>query len=169
MSVHLALAEYDGKRVDTLHDIRRAHEASRELLSDLVRLATDGEAKVQAGATWLLRAYLTDGASFSTEQVAELASALPDISDKWARLHICQSIDHLEITAADAPRFAGFLRDCTRDRNTFVRAWATDGFWRLAHQHDEFVGETKRLLEAALADPAASIRARARRILADKG
>ena len=101
--------------------------------------------------------------------MAELAGALPDIQDNWARLHICQSIDHLGIAAADAPRFAGFLRDCTKDRNTFVRAWATDGFRRLARQHGAFADEAKRLLEAALADPAASIRARARRILAEDG
>lgn len=169
MRVHLALAEYDGKRVDTLQDIKRAHRASRELLTDLVHLTTDDEGNVQAGATWLLRAYLTEGASLPTEQVAELAAALPDIADTWARLHVCQSVRYLEIAGPEAPRFAGFLRDCTTDRNTFVRAWATDGFSRLAHQHGAFADEAKRLLDAALVDPAPSIRARARQILAENG
>ncbi len=56
MSVHLALAEYDGKRVETLRDIKGAHEPSPALLSDLIGLATGDEGDVQAGASWLLRA-----------------------------------------------------------------------------------------------------------------
>ena len=167
MSVHLALAEYDGKRVETLHDIKSAHEPSRALLSDLIGLATADEGDVQAGASWLFRAYLMEGASLDVDQVAELAAALPDIAEKWARLHLCQTIRHLDIPEAHAPRFADFLRGCTTDSNTLVRAWATDGFWHLARQHGTYGDEAKRVLEASLGDPAASIRARARRILAE--
>ena len=61
--------------------------------------------------------------------------------------------------------FAAFFRECLRSKNTFLRAWAADGLWRLADQHPPYESEARALIERALADPKASVRARARKIL----
>lgn len=167
MSLLLDLAEYDGKSVEVLERIRDRYPPDSELLSQLVPLAAAEDTNVQAGATWLLRAHLRLGVAAGAADVRTLASLLGEITSPWAKLHVCQSLEHLEVPEEDADRFADFLRACVADPNTFVRAWATDGFCRLASTHRHLASEAKALLESALADPAASVRARARRTLSD--
>lgn len=165
MALRLDLAEHDGKSKALLERLRDEYTPTPETLTELVELSAAEEKNVQTGATWLLNAYFADGATLDHDQVELLTSLLEGVDSGWARLHICQAVRYLDLGPEQATRFADFVRSCTLDRNTFVRAWATDAFVRLARRFPEFQAEAQRQLEKSLADPAGSIRARARRIL----
>ena len=164
MSIFLALADYDGKQVAVLERILSSTPPGAATLDELITLATSPEARVAAGATWLLRRYIAD-TPLSRDQTARLVTLLPAVSDVWARLHVCQSARSLAFTEADADGFADFIRECRGSKRPFLRAWATDALHVLATSHHKFDEEAARAIEEALADEAASVRARARRIL----
>ena len=167
MSVYLDLSRFDGKSLVELKSIKAARDSSSELLADLVEITGDDDKNMQIGATWLLRAYLEEGARLSAEQIGRLVLRLPTLHDGFSRLHICQSMRQIEVSARHAEAFAVFFRECLLSKNTFLRAWAPDGFCRLAARHPRYDAEVRVLIEKALADPAASVRARARKILAE--
>jgi len=168
MGILLDLAQYDGKQVDVLEAIQRSHAPDAGVLAELITLADAEETNVATGATWLLRSYVEAGAPLDSNLVSSLAVTLKGIGSHWARLHICQAVRSIEIPEGDAGSFADFLHHCTRSERPFLRAWATDGLYRLAQQHDSYEAEAALVLETALTDPAASVRARARRILLEK-
>lgn len=164
MSIFLALADYDGKQVAILEDILSSTPASAATLDELITLATSPEAHVAGGATWLLRRYIAD-TPLSPNQTATLVARLPAVTDEWARLHLCQSARFIAFTEADADGFADFTRECLGSERPFLRAWATDALHILATRHGKFGAEAARAIEDALSDEAASVRARARRIM----
>ena len=170
-SLVAALADYDGTHVRTLEAIRDARTPDPADLAVLVDLAAHDDAKLAAGATWLLRAWV-EGAGSDRPAVAlppdlvhRLAGRLDDVTDPWARLHLCQTVRSLSIPGADAGAFAAFLEACRTSPRPFLRAWSADGLHHLARQHPSWSSHAARALEDALGDPAASVRARARRIV----
>ena len=165
MSIHLDLSRYDGTSIAELESIKTAREISSELLGELVQITSDDDKNMQIGATWLLRAYLEEGARLSAGHLSRLVDALPAMADGFARLHICQVMREIDVPLRHAEAFAGFFRACSQSQNTFVRAWAPDGFWRLANQHSQYQAEARALIEKSLSDAKASVRARARKIL----
>lgn len=167
MTILLDLADYDGNRVAVLEAIKRSRKPGPDVMAELVALAGADDPNVATGATWLLRAYVEDGTPLESDLVSSLALTLVGIDAPWARLHICQTVRSLSVPDRDAENFAAFLRRCVGSERPFVRAWATDGLHHLARQHDSYETEARAVLEAALTDRAASVRARARRILAE--
>ena len=149
-----------------LRSITAAREHSSGLSGELGQITRDDDKNMRIGATWLLRAYLEEGARLSAGQVSRLVDALPTMADGFARLHICQVMREIDVPPRHAEAFAGFFRACSQSENTFVRAWAPDGFWRLADQHARYEAEARALIEKSLSDAKASVRARARKILA---
>ena len=166
MGVFTRLSGYDGKGVSSLKAIMRSTDPTSELLGELVEISGGEDANMQIGATWLLRAYLEDGARLGPTQVGRLAEFLGPMRDGFARLHVCQAMHHVQVPEPLAEAFAEFFRQCLGSKNTFLRAWAPSGFWQLAAQHARYEAEARTLIEKALTDPAASVRARARRTLA---
>jgi hypothetical protein len=162
------LAQFDGKGTAVLQDIFRANNPPSDgVLDALVDVLGDDDAHMQIGASWLLRAYLADGFRLTDTQVGRLASNLSGMHDGFGRLHLCQAIRDLSVPSTHADVFADFMRTSEASQNTFLRAWAPDGFFRLALQHDRYMDEARAMVVAALTDPAASVRARARKTLAE--
>lgn len=159
------LALFDGRNPEILQDVYHAHlPPSGEVLDALVDAVGDEDANMQTGASWLLRYYVQEGHALDSRQIGRLAGSLDAMPDGFGRLHLCHAIGPLTVPARHADAFAAFFRDSARtSANTFVRAWATHAFYRLAQQHDRFMAEARALVEAALTDPAASVRARARK------
>ncbi|MEQ9401725.1 MAG: hypothetical protein RJQ04_21340 [Longimicrobiales bacterium] len=166
-SLRYDLAQFDGKDATVLQDIFRAnHPPSDEVLDLLVDVVGDEDVNMQTGASWLLRYYARDGFALAADQVGRLAAHLGAMHDGFGRLHLCQAIGELTIPTEHAEAFAEFFRESAESRNTFLRAWAPHGLFHLALQHDRYMDEARTMVEAALADPAASVRARARKTLA---
>ena len=62
MGIHLDLSGFDGKTLDELKSIKAVREPSSQLLGELVEITGGDDKNMQIGATWLLRAYLEEGA-----------------------------------------------------------------------------------------------------------
>ncbi len=162
--LRLALAEYDGRHTESLEAIRDAGPPTAGTLRAAIDLGADPDQRLAAAATWLLRAWAEAEVRLAPSQVARLARTLPSISGAWARLHVCQTVRSIRVPVAEAEAFADFLEACRVERQPFLRAWAVDGLHRLALQHPRFEPRARVALEEASEDPAASVRARVRRI-----
>ncbi|MEM9378565.1 MAG: hypothetical protein AAGB93_01355 [Planctomycetota bacterium] len=131
-------------------------------------VAACADARANVAATWLLRAHLEAGADLGRERTASLLRALDRVSDDDARLHLCQTVASLDVPARNAEQLARFLRAGLAGRHKLVRAWSVDGLHRLARQHARYRGEAQIALDGARRDSVASVRARARRIDAER-
>lgn len=162
------LADYDGKHVETLQELLRAYEPKAAVMRQCIRLSTNERWQVALGATWLMYHWLKNGAALTKKLVAEQAELLPDVSNKWAQMHITRCVPLIEIHADQASAFAQFLERCCANQMPFLRAWGMDSLYRLALRHDECMPLARAAMEAAQEDPAASVRARLRRIMSGK-
>ncbi|MEM7416441.1 MAG: hypothetical protein AAF389_13135 [Gemmatimonadota bacterium] len=163
------LAHYDGTTVAILETIAERRKEDDTALRQAVHLLSADEPHVSAGVSWLIRRWLQDGAALSSEALEEMAAQLSHIGHHWARLHVCQTMAHLDVPESLAPAFATFLRSAIESERPFLRAWGTDGLVRLAEQHPDLRVDARRALDAALSDGSASVRARARRIVDELG
>ncbi len=157
---------YSQDGVPALDEARARHAPSPELLDTLVEGCSQPGRAVCS--SWLLRAYLQGNAKLDAGQTARLLRRLDQVQDGDARLHLCQATAHLLIPRRNAPQLARFLDRCGAAGTKFLRAWAMDAYHRLALQHPDHRSEARQLLERGLSDPAASVRARARRIQAER-
>jgi len=103
-----------------------------------------------------------------SEQLRDLAGRLDDIGSPWARLHLAQAVEELAVPEAQADRFARFLEAGLGSERPFLRAWSMSGMIALARQHARYLGRAEAALRSAFEDPAASVRARARRVSAEE-
>lgn len=162
-----ALHAYDGKDIERLHQIRDVLEPSQARLKEAIALAGYPDLDVARGATWLFKAWLDQGAKCTPATVQWLADHLGTMSDPVVCQHIAQCLGALRVPKVSAPCFAESLeRGCGSER-PFLRAWAMDGLVRLAEQHPDYRPVADAKVAAGMSDPAASVRARARRILAE--
>lgn len=166
MSLIPMLADYDGKSVARLEEIHRAVEPTPKVFDELLALTAGPDENASIGATWLLRRWLRGGARPPVDFTARLAERLDDVTSPWARQHLCQCMADLGVGEDDVEAFGAFVRTCRASERPFLRAWAVDALVRLAASHPALEGEAHTSLEEALADPASSVRARARRIVA---
>jgi len=163
MALREDIRVWDGRTADDMLRVFTCHHLSGTFTDDL--LTCLHEPKLQAGATWLLKRHLDDGGGLSAEQVRQFLLVLPSLDAWGARLHALQCLHHLDIPSQDAGTVERFLRDCLREQNKFVRAWAYSGFHHLAQQHHEYRAETDRLLNNASESESASVQARIRRLM----
>lgn len=94
----------------------------------------------------------------------QFVSAMARVEGWEARLHLAQSIQWLEPSEVQAVAAAQILGRWFEADSKFLRAWACDGLWHLGLRHPCLKEEAKRIAVLAEADPAASVRARARNL-----
>lgn len=162
------LADYDGKHVETLQELFRVYEPKAAVLRQCIELSTSERWQTALGATWIMFHWVKAGAKLTQKMVAAQAEQLPDVSNKWAQLHITRCVPQMEIGSEHAAAFGEFLDRCCRADMPFLRAWAMDSLHRLALVHDDCMPLARAAMEAAQDDPAASVRARLRRIMSGK-
>lgn len=133
---------FDGKRVGGLKALVDADVADADLLALL-------PGPHEIAASWVLKARLEAGLLGETVQNSVYA-CLPKLSEPDAVLHLLQMVRHAPHAEADA------IRPHLTHKRTLVRVWALDALARIAPD------EAAPLIEAALDDPSAAMRARAR-------
>ena len=158
-----ALARYDGKATGVLAEIRVTFGSQETFLSELVGLAAHEEAAISDGATWLIKAQLDDGARLTSSETEALLYHLYAITPWKAQLHICQSVRHLDVPMHFVTNCADWFETLLKNDRPFLRAWSMDALQKLAQQDAELAQRADTALAAAEHDPAASVRARARR------
>lgn len=157
------LGRCDGKATDVLAEIRATFGSQKTFLSELVPLAAHKDAIVSDGATWLIKAVLDDGGRLTDSETEALLGRLDAITSWQAQLHICQSVRHLAVPKHLASTCADWFEALRKSNRPFLRAWSMDALQELASQDVEFAGRAAAALQAAEQDPAASVRARARK------
>lgn len=137
-----ALYAFDGKRVGGLKTLVNADVPDADLLALL-------PGPHEIAATWVLKARLDAGLLGEAAQKAIFAH-LRHLTEPDAILHLLQMVQHAPFASVDD------VRPFLTHKRTLVRVWALDALARLAPD------EAAPLIEAALDDPSAAMRARAR-------
>ena len=159
------LANYDGQNPSILSEISARHEGQASFLSDLVTLASDEEAVVSEGATWIIKALVEKGRTFRPHDIRRLVGGLDDVTAWQAQLHVCQSIRHVAVPREAEPILEQWVTTLLDAPRPLLRAWALDALC----QQRGATSETKSLLKRMEADKAASVRARVRNLMAEFG
>lgn len=141
-----ALYAFDGKRVAGLRTLARSDTPDEALLAEL-----PGDHEV--GASWVLKARAEAGA-LEEETGKALFDCLPKLTQPDAILHVLQMVQHAPAAAPDV------IKPYLMHKRTLLRVWALDALARVAPN------EAVPLVQAALDDPSAAMRARARALLA---
>ena len=93
-----------------------------------------------------------------------------DRLEHWeSKLHLLQSMPYMPIEKPVKQPVEFFLRNCLVDNVKFVRAWSYNSFHLLALQYPEYQAEVDKFFEMAMCDEVASVKARIRNILKQKG
>lgn len=162
-----ALSAFDGRAMTMLGEAEAALGGEPGYADAVVALVADAAPMVASAATWLLKSHLEKGGALTVEQTGALVAALPDESQgvHWSTaLHLAQSVRFLDLAAAGAARMRAWLTPLLTHSRPFVRAWSLDALAHLASHHAEHRAVFGEALKAAGDDPAASVRARARRL-----
>lgn len=158
-----SLATWDTKSADDIRTIYTQYVETPTFEEDLMDALLDKE--LQCGSTWILKNHLGTKGNFSSLHSKSLLAHL-ELFDKWeSQLHILQSFEHITITAAQKFSVENFIRLCLKSERKLIRAWGYHGFHFLSKQFPEYKTEAKAMMQKALLDEAASVKARIRNLL----
>ncbi|MEO1225871.1 MAG: hypothetical protein AAFX92_16760 [Pseudomonadota bacterium] len=160
-----AIAAFDGTGVEPLREVAGKAEASPAVIDHLINVGFGNEQNPQIAATWLLKHYLDQGFALTDAQNRAIADSLNRLTDWQAQLHLAQSFGRLRCTDEQAAKVVEVLKAWFQSDRKFLRAWACDALWQLGKHHEGVRDTAFATLLAAEADPAASVRARARNLL----
>lgn len=172
-SLRLRLEDYDGTHTRALESLaselqRTAAGVPEAVWEEVIQLSLDEEARIAAGATWLLRRWAEAGHRPTESAIRTLSQGLRGVTGIWARLHLVQAVPSLPLSGSLIPTWADFCGEGAGSEAPFLRAWSVNALVHLARLDPDIQAEANAALEAALTDPKASVRARARRILEGK-
>ena len=163
MELWVAIKQWNGKSKEDIAEIYAEFSSREAFVDKLIDLLCSAEC--ESGASWLLKAWCEQNGKLSASQSHLIVRQLADIKSWQTKLHILQSFDFLTFEAADESAILAFVRQSLQETNKFVRAWAYDGYFRLAKQFPAYQSEVKDYLEMALIDEPASVKARVRNLL----
>lgn len=155
---------WDKKSTTYISDVYANYCHSNSFSSELITLME--QESLQMGASWLLKKHLDNGAILDSKESSKFHGLLNKLEYWETKLHVLQCIHCTKIQKSQRKKIEAFLRKCLADTNKFIRAWAYNGFYELSKQHKEYQMETKELLNMALRDEAASVKARVRKCIA---
>ncbi len=162
MSLKQDIAAWNGKSAADINVIYNRHLHDPSFISDIIILIE--QVPLQKGATWLLKKHLETDGTLESKDVKRIYELLPKLEHWETKLHILQCIPFMPIANSEKKNVELFLRNCLVDGKKLVRAWAYNGFYELSVQHQAYQAETKQILETAMKDEAASVKARIRNI-----
>jgi len=158
------LLNFDGSAVSFLSEARTACKNSPSYLDDLVVLCFDPRPAVSDGATWILKAELNDCMNLPPELTERIIHSLCSIQSWQAALHLCQLVEKLNLTSAQADCFIEWAQTYASHSRPFLRAWSLHARVILGNRFPEYSHEAELALQAAEGDGAASVSARARQL-----
>ncbi len=157
------ISDWDGKSADHITLIYNLYKNEPAFTANLVQLIQ--QVPLQKGATWLLKHHLENHHKITAEEVLKVYDQLPRLEHWETKLHILQCMDFMPVAVENKQTVESFLRDGLANKNKFVRAWSYNGLYLLAMQYPEYQKEVRPLLEQALVEEAASVKARIRKLL----
>lgn len=166
MGIEQEIKKWDEKSAKHIGEIYARYSHKSSFTSEIISFI--GQASLQKGASWLLKKNLESSKKLEQSNIRKVYGLLKKLEHWETKLHILQSIPYMPIEKSQKKRVETFLRECLMDSNKFVKAWAYNGFYELSIQHEEYQEETRQLLEMAMRDEPASVKARVRKIM-EKG
>jgi hypothetical protein len=165
MNLFSDIATWDKKSVGVIIGIYNRYSAEPEFVEQIVSLTANE--KLQSGSTWLLKHYLERHKQPIARHLVEAIYLHLDKLGEWeAKLHVLQCIEYLPVPEIYKKKTELFVLENIDDEVKFVRAWAYSGYYRLAEQYPDLRQRVETLLTDALEnDPAASVKARIRKLL----
>ena len=166
MDLTEALQQFDGKHVEPLETFAnqlRPNDIDGHLEA-LLKQARSKNQRTQVASTWIVKRLSERDVSFSKQQSRDLLRLLSSVSHWEAKLHLLQLLDRLEIPARSSRQLKTTIEQLLDDDNKLIRTWAYNGLYVLADQHPRYQDDVLALLDLSQADPAASVKARVRRI-----
>lgn len=158
------LLKFDGRAVTLLSETQTACRGVPGYLGDLAVLSFDPRANVSVAATWIIKAELDNGAKLPPDAMEYIVASLGKIRSWQAVLHLCQSVERLNLTSEQAERFIAWAKFYENHSRPFVRAWSLHARAILGQAFSEYAQEVGLALQTADVDKAASVRARARQL-----
>jgi hypothetical protein len=158
------LSAFDGNAVTLLSEVRATERNQPDFIDDLLFCCFDDVPNISMGATWILKAELTDGLVLSDRQRNALIDKLSNRLPWQSCLHISQSVDFLDVNEKQAVDLFSWAKGFNTHSRPFVRAWCLHVQVSLAARYPVFQTDANITLERASRDPAASVRARARNL-----
>lgn len=162
MNLAAAIASWDGRSADDIATVYKEFSGQQGFSESLPRLLQVKE--LQAGASWLLKAWLEQGGRLNDRDTASFFQSLQQLQHWNARLHSLQCLAYLAIPDDCEISLERYLRQHLTHENKFVRAWAYNGFALLSNKNPDYREQAEALFEMAMRDEAASVKARIRQI-----
>lgn len=164
MNILQELREFDGRHTNVLEDLASRYTPDARLLSALLKACESEDLRLQAGASWLLKRYLEQGATFTSKQSRRCCELIARVESWEPKIHLLQLLPRIRIGKGQEEALAEALRESVSHDNKLVRAWAYNGLFVLADQHEAYREEVEETLLSVSDDEAASVKARIRNI-----
>lgn len=161
--LHLSLSSWDGKHTQHLIAIYQSNLHSPLFFSEIITLY-ESDRSVHNAVTWLVKYHYGNNCALSQNLMSRLFMKCMEADDWQAQLHILQLMPVCVITEDVLPLLDTFVRTCIDSKNTFVRAWAYQGFFEIKKYIPEYQEEFDLLCERAMQFEKASVKARIRNI-----
>lgn len=160
------LAAFDGHAVSLLAEARAEFSGQAGYGAALLALLDESAPLIQRAVSWLILEDAKEARAVSPDQMAGIAPRLEGLTDWMAALHLLQVMDHIRAPQSSPEALAGWARRYLTHDRPFLRAWSMSALQRLAAHAPDLRDVAARALSQAAQDPAASVRARARRFTA---
>lgn len=158
------LAAFDGNAVSLLSELQAQDTAPETLTARLIQVLGETDEMVQRGASWILLDQMKTGRHLSEDDWRAVAASAAKLTDWQATLHLLQMLSLQAPPADTAQTFAAVAEPYLDHKRPFLRAWAISALATLAGQDASLRAVSNAAIDAGLEDPAASVRARAKKV-----
>jgi len=125
------LAAYDGRSPAIPSKAAADHRNAPSFLAIIIKFLTDDNRMVSEAASWIIKAELEAGIVLDRKTTEELVASLGKLESWQAKLHICQTICHLDVPASARESMRRWLTPLLDGERPFLRAWALDALCKL--------------------------------------
>ncbi|MEZ6095409.1 MAG: hypothetical protein R3C03_14465 [Pirellulaceae bacterium] len=141
--------------MSALAAIKPDEESSAQLLA----IAQHDDERLQVAATWILKQWSDQGVPLVESCIDELVPILGNASHWEVQLHLLQILAEQKIPAGVTRALKKILDRLIVNGNKLVRAWTYGAFAALADQHPTHRKPVLAILNEAINEQAASVRA----------
>lgn len=158
------LKQWSGKSKQYILDLYNACVTQPAFFEDLTDICIKYP-DLQVACTWLIKYHYDNKYQLPQTLTESLLDSAESLIDWQAKLHLLQLIPHFKLTESSVIKVDDFSRQCLKDRNKFVRAWAFSALYEVFKYIPEIKNELQYLCEMALETESAAVKVRARRTL----
>ena len=155
---------FDGKRTEVLERVNHELPRNGTSMTQLLAAAEHDDARLQVGATWILKQWSDDDEPLVRESVASFVELLKDASTWEVQLHLLQILAAVPIPPRSRSKLKKVLPGLLTGENKLIRAWALSVIVAMADQDESSRRDAQARLDAGESDEAASVRARVRQL-----